>query len=371
MVFATVSWRPDTLYSGGLDPVVMAKALLALVALTVAWNAHEQRNTPQPIRTLPVWFLLAYLGIATFGAWSTGDMFPSFVLAVRVLILGLIVLALARSFPAEELVRSWFSALITVALLSAVTGLPSLASGRLRGGIPPLHPNELATLCGLASIGVCWLVLQDRARGRHVFLLVVLLGLVWASGSRTSLAAVMLGFVVMLVQARRLNRSSTVGVAFAAGALVYVSLATDVFGSFFGRGGSESITTLSSRTIAWSAAFSYSDSAWVRLMGAGLAKKEIPVVGQYWETQVLDSSWISALVHAGRVGMVLLAVWFVWTFATSLTGPRDRRMLFTGLLAYLLMRSFLESGLVDSSTAFITFFMVSVLAGATPKPLLK
>ena len=72
MVFATVSWRPDTLYSGGLDPVVMAKALLTVVALTVAWNAHEQRRTPQPIRTLPVWFLLAYLSIATFGAWSTG-----------------------------------------------------------------------------------------------------------------------------------------------------------------------------------------------------------------------------------------------------------------------------------------------------------
>ena len=100
---------------------------------------------------------------------------------------------------------------------------------------------------------------------------------------------------------------------------MYVSLATDVLGSFFGRGGAESITTLSSRTIAWSAAFDYSDSAWVRMMGAGLAKKEIPVVGQYWETQVLDSSWISALVQAGRVGMVLLGVWLVWAFVTSLT----------------------------------------------------
>ncbi len=46
-------------------------------------------------------------------------------------------------------------------------------------------------------------------------------------------------------------------------------------------------------------------------------------------------------------------------------------MLFTALLLYLLMRSFLESGLVDSTTPFITFFLVSVLAGATPKPLVR
>ena len=145
-----------------------------------------------------------------------------------------------------------------------------------------------------------------------------------------------------------------------------------MFGSFFGRGGAESITTLSSRTIAWSAAFDYSDSSWVRMMGAGLAKKEIPVVGQYWETQVLDSSWISALVQAGRVGMVLLGVWVVWTFVTSLNGTRAHCACCSSrLLAYLLMRSVLESGLVDSTTSFITFFLVSVLAGATPKPLLR
>ena len=108
-------------------------------------------------------------------------------------------------------------------------------------------------------------------------------------------------------------------------------------------------------------------------MGAGLAEKQVPVVGQFWQTQVLDSSWMSALVQAGRIGMVLLGVWVAWAFVTALHGQGAHRMLFVGLLAYLIARSILESGLVETAPrpAFITFFLVSVLAGATPKPLLR
>lgn len=371
MVFASVSWRPDNLYSGGLDAVVLTKALLTVIAFTVAWNAHQRRNSPQPIRTLPVWFLLAYLVTATFGAYSTDVWIPSFVLVLRVVILALTVLALARTYPVQELMRAWFNALITVGLLSAITGLPTLvADGRLGGGIPQLNPNEVATVCGLGAIGMGWLVFLGRARARHVVLLLVLLGAVWASGSRTSLLAVLLAVVVMFSQARRLSRTLAVGVVASSCGIVYLIMATDVVSNFLARGGQQSLTTFASRTIAWSAAFDYSDSEWVRMMGSGLAKKEIPVSGQYWQTQVLDSSWASALVQAGRIGAILLALWVLWAVVLSFTGLRDRRMIFTALMAYLLVRSVLESGLVDSTTSFLTFLLVSVLAGADPRPLL-
>lgn len=370
MAFATVSWRPDNLYSGGLDAVVLAKALLTVIAFTVAWNAHQRRDSPQPIRTLPVWFLLTYLITATFGAYSTDVWIPSFVLALRVVILAMTALALARTYPTDELMRSWFNALITVGLISAVTGLPTLADGRLGGGLPQLNPNEVATVCGLGAIGMGWLLFQGQARPRHGVLFLVLMTLVWLSGSRTSLLAVVLALVVMLSQARRLSRLLVVGVLVVVCALAYVIFATDVVTSFFARGGQQELTTFASRTIAWSAAFDYSESGWVQAMGSGLAKKEVPVSGQYWQTQLLDSSWASALVQAGRVGVIVLAVWVLWAVGRSFTGRRDHRMVFTALMAYLLVRSILESGLVDSTTAFITFFLVSVLAGAPPRPLL-
>jgi hypothetical protein len=101
LVLATVSWRPDTFYSGGLDAVVIAKALLSILALTMAWNTRLACSEPQPVRISAVWFLLAYVAIATFGAWSTSDVVPSAVLGVRVLIIALAVLLLARSVGRE------------------------------------------------------------------------------------------------------------------------------------------------------------------------------------------------------------------------------------------------------------------------------
>lgn len=366
LVFATVSWRPDTFYAGGFDPVVIAKALLSGLALSMAWNARLRCTQPQLIRTRAIWFVLAYLAIATFGAWSTGDLVPSAVLAMRVLIIAVTVMLLARSFGREALLRAWLGALATVGVLAGVTGLPSLATGRLRGGVPPLHPNEVATLCALPAVGLVWLVLQGRARPSHVSALVVLLTLVWFTGSRTSLLAAFVAMGAMAVQARRLSRPTLVAVVGLVCALVYVVVATNVLDAFFFRGGVQNVTTFSSRTIAWSAAFSFSDSDWVRWMGAGLATKEIPVEGQYWLTQVLDSSWVSALVQAGRTGVIMLAVWSLSVVGASLTERREPRMAFTGILSFVLLLSFLQSGLVDSAPSFITLFLVGSIAGAAP-----
>lgn len=366
LVFATVSWRPDTFYAGGFDPVVIAKALLSGLALSMAWNARLRCAEPQPIRTRALWFVLAYLALATFGAWSRAELVPSAVLAVRVLIIAATVMLLARSFGREALLRAWLGAQATVALLAAATGLPSLATGRLQGGLPPLHPNEVATLCALPAVGLVWLVLQGRARAFHTLALVVLLALIWLTGSRTSLLAAFVAMAIMAVQARRLSRPTLIAVIGLVCALVYVVVATNVLDAFFFRGGVQNVTTFSSRTIAWSAAFSFSDSEWVRWMGAGLAVKEIPVEGQYWLTQVLDSSWVSALVQAGRAGVVVLAAWTLSVLGASITERREARMAFTGILSFLILLSFLQSGLVDSAPSFITLFLVGSIAGAAP-----
>ena len=366
-VLATVSWRKGALYAGGVDPVVAAKGLLSVIALALAWRARQECLVPRAIRSRTFWLLLCYVTIATFGAWTTGDLLPSAVLAVRVVILAMMAVLVARTFSIGELLPAWFAALATVGLGAALSGLPTVASGRLGGGIPPLDPNEVAMLCGLPCLGLVWLALHGRARPRHVVLLVVLLGIVWLTSSRTALMAVMVGIVVMAVQARRLSRGMLVTAVGAVAGLIFVMFGTDVMSSFFLRGGDQNITTLSSRTIAWDAAFDYSSSDWVRWMGAGLAKKEIPVAGQYWATQVLDSSWISALVHAGRAGALLLLGWMAWALMSTFTDARPQRMILSGVIVYVILRSILESGLIDSSPIYITFMLVSLLAGTSSR----
>lgn len=40
VVAATVSWRHKTYFTGGLDPVIVAKGVLSVIALALAWHAR-------------------------------------------------------------------------------------------------------------------------------------------------------------------------------------------------------------------------------------------------------------------------------------------------------------------------------------------
>jgi hypothetical protein len=365
LVISTVSWRPYTdyvFYSGGTDPIVVGKAMLSALGLALAWTARQRSPAPRPMGTGAVWLLLAYVVVSTFGAWTTGDLMASAVLGFRVLMHAATVMLLVKSFAPAHLVRAWLVAMMTIGLFGAATGLPSLLQGRrLGGGLPPLNPNEVALLCAVPAIGVAWLMLTDRGRGVHGAVMVGLLAVIWASGSRTALFALLVALFVMVLQSRRLRPGIACTLVFVFFGFVYAATATSVLTGYFARGGEENVTTLSSRTIAWSAAFSFPDTPWVRWMGAGLARKQIPVEGQYWDQQLLDSSWISALVQAGLLGALILLVWILFTGWATFRVPAPSRMLYVGLMVFLLVRSVLESGLLDSTPAFITFFLVSLL----------
>lgn len=142
----------------------------------------------------------------------------------------------------------------------------------------------------------------------------------------------------------------------------YLLLATNTVSALFSRGRDQNVTTLSSRTIAWDAALQFDLSWWQQWFGGGLAMKRIPVVGQYWKVQVLDSSWISALVQGGLIGLALTVLWILTIVVASLRCDRLWRSLWLGLVAFLVSRSFLESGLFDSTTAFLLLMLVSIMS---------
>ena len=89
--------------------------------------------------------------------------------------------------------------------------------------------------------------------------------------------------------------------------------------------------------------------------------KTVAVPGQWWNDQILDSSWISAIVQGGWIGVALCLAWVVYSLIRSFDTPLPFRALQQAIIIYLAVRGILESGLFDATTAFLMFF-VTVLA---------
>lgn len=366
LVMSVVTWRTGSVYGGGVDAVVVAKAAIGFLALSLSWGARINAYRPKPMANTFVWLLLAYVGISTFGAWTDGGLRVSGILSVRLLLVTFTLVLLVKTFPRQQLLEDLLSSFALVAVVAALTGLPSLTDeGRLAGGLPQMHSNELSLLCALPVIGLFHKVILDRAKASHALLLLTLGSALIATGSRTALLTVFLAVLVMLVQARAVQPALVVALVAVVPLLAWLTLRTEAVTSFFARegAGEGDLRTLNSRSIAWEAALSHAQTPWTQWFGEGLAIKQVPVEGQYWDIQNIDSSWFSSLVQTGWLGVFLLVLWVLLLAWKTTLMPREPRMIFQGLLAALLFRSIPETGLIDSSPAFLTFLTLSLLAG--------
>ncbi len=360
VVVGSVGWRRGEYFTGSLDPVVVAKAAVGLLALALAfglaWSGSRRR-----VGTGSVWWLGVLLSSSVIGALTAGNVVAGSVVAVRVALLGVTVLLLTRAAPAADVLTALVRACVAVAVVAAVTGIPAYAEGRLAGGIPAIDPNELALLAGLGVLHAAWRVVIGQATAVAALTAMVLTGVVWATGSRTAVLMLVLCVLAMAVHIKRPQVGLVVtGLVLIASAPLAV-LSTGAVADFLTRGG-DGTGTLGSRFIAWRAALTWADSQWQSVFGGGLSVKIIRVLGQYWDTQPLDSSWVSLLVQAGWFGVLVGAGWVLWTLCGVLKAPRAHRVLFVGLLVFLLGRSVLESGLFDATVAFLVFTAVSLLA---------
>lgn len=363
LVTSVLSWRVGTYYDGGTDPVVVAKALLSLVAtiLAVRLYASSARRTPIGWRT-PV-IVSGYLACAMIGGFVGGTVLSSAVLTVRVVIIVFAVTLLVAAFPVPLVVSTLSVAVASIALVLAVTGLPTFVStGRLSGGVLPVNPNQIAVLLSLPVIVAAWRLLAQRSRRIDVIMLSAGLATTWLTGSRTGLAAVLLALVVMAALLRRLPPVVYTLLLALVPIIVYLSAATDVFGAFIARGNVDTVWTLSNRTVAWSAAFQHVSAFWDEWFGRGLSVKTVAVSGMYWDTQVIDNSWIAAFVKAGFVGMTMLALWVCGTMVTVARSERWSRSFWFPVLLYLTVMSVTSSGLIDSDTLFVMMGVVALIA---------
>jgi O-antigen ligase len=290
-----------------------------------------------------------------------GTLLASGLVAVRVAVLAAAVFFLLRGSGVIEVLSSLTLACGIVGAVAALTGLPSAATGRLQGGLPPLSPNELALLAGFVVVYVAWRTVLGEFTWRLAAPGVIALGIVWASGSRTALLMLLAALAVMALHIRRARVGLVVGALILGGLGAITALTTGVLSGFLERNGT-GVSTLQSRFIAWDAAFGWANSLWQLVFGGGLSVKIIQVQGQWWNEQPLDSSWVSLLVQTGVLGLVVSAGWVLWVLRGVLRAPRAHRALFLGLWVFLVGRSLVESGLFDATPAFLGLFALSLVA---------
>lgn len=361
LILSVVAWRQGEFFDGGVDVVVAGKAALVVFVLLLAAAAHRHAPEHQPVGGGSFFALTMFVGIATIGGYAGGTGTASAVLGIRILLIAAAIVLLLRSFPPALALKSLMASLGFVGLIAAVSGIGSLLMGeRLTGQMPPLSPNEISMLCGLPSIAMLHELILGRPKRSHLVWFLLLLAVVWATGSRTAIVAIAVSAIIILAHARQL-RPAVASIIIALVPVVFVLLSyTPLVTDIFVREDGASITTLNSRTIAWAAVFNTPNDTWERWIGSGLSIKQVPVAGQYWNEQVFDSSWVSALAQAGIIGTVLMAIWVLVTLAASLRLDH-LRALTTAALAFILIRSFLENGLIESSTIFVVFFAIAVL----------
>ena len=368
LLVSSVAWRKGTYYSGGVDAVVLAKAVLGMVALALSASGPRRGVPWDRFRAGPVPWLVLYLGITTSGAFLAGVGLPTLVLATRVALTTVTVVLLVRAYESEVLLSALMWSMLVLAGIASVTGIGSLATtGRLYGGIPPLNANEISLLVGVPLVCIAWRCVYHSATVRDVAAVLPLLSVIWLTGTRTGLAAVVLSIVILVVMAPRIPVVIFCVAALAVPVAFAIVKFTPLVASYATRGDSASVLTLNSRTVAWHAAIHYPDSLSSRLLGDGLGVKKIPVSAMYRTEQILDSTWISALVQAGLLGTTALALMVVLTLGRALSTPPPARSLAVAVLVLLVITSFLESGLFDASSAFVIFLCFALVAQRRPQ----
>jgi O-antigen ligase len=359
LVLTTVGWRRGTYFSGSVDPVVAAKGLLSLAGLTLA--VFGTRRAALRVGTGSLWALGMLLGASVMGALTYDHLLAGGIIAVRVTIVALTVVLLLRCYTTAQFFSALARACALIGGVAAVTGLSTLSSGRLAGGFPQMAPNELALLASLVVLYAGWRIALGGAGAAMAVVAVVALGVLWFTGSRTALLLLLPALLIIALHMRRARVGLVVSCLLAGVAVTVVALSTNALAGFLERGG-DGTSTVQSRFIAWDAATTWADDLWQLAFGGGMSVKIIPVKGQYWEQQPLDSSWMSLLVQVGLVGLLVAGIWALWAVRGAFLAPRANRALFLGLLVFLLGRSVLESGLFDATPDFLAFLAASLLA---------
>jgi len=366
LVIGIIPWRQGIYFSGQLDWTVLAKTGLLIAALLVVlWAKGNIARSGRSINTVaapPLLLVALYLGSSAAGALLFGSLLSSVELSVRILVVGFLVLVLIE-LEEPMIVISMLSRVLTaLAIFTAITGTFDYSSspGRLHGNFPPTDPNEIAFLAAVPMVYFVWRTVNVDTSFMRILTVIVLGVIIFLSQSRTTIAvaAAVVFYLIM-----RGTRKGRIGLSITVGAvifLLFILTFTNAIQYIGSRGGPGSIETAGSRTIAWDAVLNSPRNPMQSLFGQGLSTKMVPVTGQFWRAQLFDSSWISAFVQAGLIGLVLAVALVIYAATQALRNARPTNDLWLALVVLVVVRSIFESGLLDTSASFFVFMVVSL-----------
>jgi len=370
VVFAIVAdvtpWRVGTYFSGQLDWVVLAKlGLLMAAVLVVLWARSRVARGGRSFTAVMASALLLvglYAGSSALGSFAFGSFVSSVELSVRVLAVGLVALVLIELVGPMTVISTLSRVLAAVAIFVSATGSTSTADypGRLVGGFPPVNPNEIAFLAAVPMIYFVWRTVNVDVSYLRIVVAVTLGLIILLTQSRTAAAITAAVVLCLIIRGTRDSRLSLGIITTALIGLASIVTFTNIVDNIVSRGGTQGGDSVGGRSIAWNAVLNMDRDPVENLFGQGLADKIIPVEGQWWSAQPMDSSWFSAFVQAGLIGFALAVALVVYAVVQALRNARPASDLWLALIVLVVIRSITESGLLDTTTSFFVFMLVSM-----------
>ena len=234
----------------------------------------------------------------------------------------------------------------------------ALSGGRLAGTLWPMPPTQVADFAAVAIGLVVVLWLCRMVRGLVAVTVVALVGLMLLqTHSRTELIAMIAGILVasttlFTANSRARKFFAAAGLAASVGVIVFSGLVT----SWLARGekGTQ-LTDLTGRTMVWSGIINAPHDAFQLVLGHGFSNES-------FNGLPIDSNWLAAYWELGLAGAAICAAMLLFVLVAAYFQPRSpQRALALFLVAYLLVRSFTETGLTVASANLLDLTLAASL----------
>jgi hypothetical protein len=351
VVAVSLPWTAST--KGAEAPAIAAlKYPLTAIALLLSFRARRPATRIEPA----TWLLVFYWAATVVGALLGPSTGPSLLRSARFLLVVLATVWVTSRLGVGAVIRLFARlAMIysAVAFGTLLVGLNPLEFGRLRGFLPPAHPNNLGALAGIGLV----VVLGVWATGRRlepgeIVAIPILLGTLVLSGSRGSLLATGCGLVVAFSLPSARNRGTSLIYAL----LVVVTLnalggnpLSTVWSRDSEKGVSLFDASLTGRTKAWDSVIKAPATAGQFVAGRGLNEKVVPVRDKYAPEQAVHGAWLSAYFQAGLLGALALAVALALAGRGIGSESSATAVFLVGTYVFIVVHSFFESTLNDVS----------------------
>lgn len=250
---------------------------------------------------------------------------------------------------------------LLVVLASVLVGLVlapgrALAGNRLSGVLWPMPPTEVADFAAatVGLVAVLWLCGMVSRRATVAVVTLAGFALIMTH-ARTELIGMIAGVVVASMSLFPVNARVR---RFFAGAGLLISLAIMTLSGFLatwlarGQEGSQ-LSTFTGRTEVWGPLLAFPRDRFHELVGFGLSNKS-------FDGLPIDSNWLAAYWDLGLIGVGLCAALLLFVLVNAYfqpSGPQRALALFIAI--YLLVRSFIETGLTDASVNLLELTMAA------------